>query len=92
MFLAITRKVPTESEPDLNLEIAKAFIEINDADVAKNIEAGAEVEYFAISLTSQNATLKKASIKSGPRAAAPAREIIEVEAGGQVVASVEIDA
>jgi hypothetical protein len=92
MFLAITRKVPTELEPDLNLEVAKAFIETDDAEVARNIEAEVAVEYFAISLTSQNATLKKASIKAGPRTAGRAREIIEVEAGGQVVASAEIDA
>lgn len=92
MFLAITRKIPTEHEPEANLEIAKAFIEHDAGDVARNIEAGVAVEYYAISLTPQNATLKKASIKTGPRAAAPAREIIEVEAGGQVVASAEIDA
>ncbi len=91
MFLAITRKIPTEVEPDANLEIAKAFIEHDGAQVARNIDAGVAIEYYAISLTLSNATLKKASLKSGARSAAPAREIIEVEVDGKVVASVAVE-
>lgn len=90
MFLAITRKI--DFDGNVLDEVEKAFIEISVADVAKNLEAGAAVEYYAINLTAQNATLKKASIKTGARQVAPAREIVEVEADGVVVGSVEVEA
>ena len=87
MFLAITRKKDAEGNP--TNEVEKAFIEVRADELAKNIEAGAEVEYFAINLTAQNATLKKATLKAGARTPAPAREIVEVEADGVVVGSFE---
>jgi len=90
MFLAITRKI--DFDGNVLDEVEKAFIESNVEDVAKNLEAGAAVEYYAINLAAQNATLKKVSVKTGARASAPAREILEVEADGVVVGSVEVEA
>ncbi len=87
MFLAITRVKDVDGNP--TNEVNKMFVEINASDVAKNLEEGAEVEYFAVSLTAQNATLKKATIKAGARASSPARETVEVEADGVVVGSFE---
>ncbi len=88
MFLAITRKKDENGDP--TNEVGKAFVETNQENLTRNLENKAEVEYFHISLTAQNATLKKCSIKSGTRAAAPGREIVEVETSDGVVASAEI--
>ena len=87
MFLAITRTKDENGDP--TNEVLKMFVENNAADVARNLENNVEVEYFAISLTAQNATLKKATIKTGARASSPARETVEVEADGVVVGSFE---
>lgn len=89
MFLAITRVKDAQGDP--TNEVSKAFIEVDAEQVAKNVEAGAEVEYYAIQLTPVSAVLHKASLKTGVRATAQAREIVEVEADGVVVGSFEND-
>jgi len=87
MFLAITRKIDRDGAP--TNEISKVFVETNSENVARNIANDAAVEYYYVTLTALNAELKKCSIKTGTRISAPAREIVEVEADGSVVASVE---
>ena len=88
MFLAVTRVKDADGKP--TNEIGKIFVEGDANDVAKNLNAGAEVEYYVVSLTALNASLKKCAIKTGVRVSAPDREIVEVEADGKVVGSTEI--
>lgn len=87
MFIAITRVMDRDGDP--TNEIAKVWIETNRESVARNLQADVPVEYYVIKLAAQDASLKPALIKTGTRQAAPAREIIEVEADGEIVASIE---
>lgn len=77
----------------LNGEGGKIFVEINDKDVALNlarIDDGENLplEYWKI-IDGVSVTLQKATLKTGARATGEVKEIVEVEAGGSVVASAE---
>lgn len=71
----------------------KIFVEINAKDVALNlarIDDGENLplEYWKID-DGVSVTLQKATLKTGVRATGEVKEIVEVEAGGSVVASAE---
>lgn len=88
MFLAIVRMKDENGDPTNDL--LKAFVEIDAAQVVENLEKNAGVEYYALSLTANNANLQKLSIRSGNRAPGKVTEVVEIEANGNVVASAEI--
>ena len=58
--------------------------------VVSNILNNPDIDYFNIKITRTNATLTKVTLKSGPRASAPAKEIVEIVAGSDVVGSSEV--
>ncbi len=75
-------------------EVDRAYVEDNAEQVAINLANDADgngpnLDYYHIQFNGSNliATLHPVSLKAGPRAAAPAREVVEVEAGGQDVGS-----
>ena len=84
MFLAVLN--PDSSNP-------KVFIEENAETVAVNLEAAVpDLEYYHISVVGQgNVTIQPVNVKAGPRTSAPAREIVEIEAGGQDVGSAIVE-
>lgn len=90
MFIGITR-VRNSITGEFTKHIAKVWIETNRETVARNLSAESDVEYYVIKLDDQGASLEAAALKTGARRIAPAREVIEVEADGVVVASVEVD-
>ena len=80
----------------LNGEGGKIFIESKAEDVAENlalIEDGEplNLEYWNIK-DGANLSLQKVTLKSGPRSAGVATELVEIEAGGEDVGSVEREA
>jgi hypothetical protein len=76
-------------------EFDRAYVENDAATVAKNLAEGLTptYDYYQIQLSGPNlqATLHPVTLKSGPRTAAPAREVVEIEAGGQGVGSVVVE-
>jgi hypothetical protein len=70
-------------------EVERSYIENDAATIARNLDGNLrpEYDYYAINYNGTNlqATLQPVTIKAGPRATAPTREIIELEAGGQDV-------
>ncbi len=77
----------------LNGEGGKIFIENNAEDVAENlarIEDGEvlNLEYWNVK-DGANLSLQKVTLKSGARSAGAATEVVEIEAGGEDVGSVE---
>lgn len=87
MFLAIVRRVDEKRTP--TNEIRKAYVEKDASVVARYLAEGEPIEFYEISVTAENVTLKKASLKEGPRATVE-REVIELEVGGAVVGRAEI--
>ena len=76
------------------LIISKTFVEDDAANVARNLEAAVpNLDYYFISFSgpSLNAALQPVTVKAGPRAAAPGREVVEIVAGGQDVGSAVVE-
>ncbi len=79
----------------LNGKAGKIFITNDATEVAKNLQRMADgedlrLEYWKIK-NSASVSLSPVSIKGGKRTTAPARELVEIEAGGKSVGSVEVD-
>ena len=77
-----------------HLELAKTFIENDAGAVVRNLESNIEnLDYYAITFNGAplNAVLQPVTIKAGPRTSGPAREVVEIEAGGQDVGSAVIE-
>ena len=91
MFLAIQRKRATAENPTGNLDVKNSWVETNAENVVRNLQKKSDVEYYAITLSASGARIQKATIKAGARNLAPQREIIEVEAGGNVVGKLEVE-
>lgn len=77
----------------LNGEGGKIFVTEDANEVALNlarIEDGEtlNLEYWKIK-DGVNVTLQPVALKSGPRSNAPTKELVEIEAGGEDVGSVE---
>ena len=102
MFLAIIRKRVIDTPANLNVdppvvevshtELDQVYIEIDAPQIAKNLAGGLEIQYYQIKDNGTTVTLKKVSIKSGPRASGTKREVVEIEAGGTVVGSATVEA
>lgn len=74
-------------------EVEQIFLEDAVSQIARNIENGLLINYYEISVNSTSfaTTLKPVSIKSGVRASAPDREVVEVEVAGSVIGSVQME-
>lgn len=79
-------------------EVDRPYIEDDAATVARNLEADAQgsgpgIDYYHLSFNGPalNASIQPVVLKAGPRASAPAREIVEIEAGGQDVGSAIVE-
>lgn len=102
MYLAIIRKtvIDTPADPDVDppvievshTELENVYIESASSQVAKNLGEGLEIEYYEIQDDGRDITLEKVTIKTGTRASAPDREVVEIEAGGIVVGSAVVEA
>jgi hypothetical protein len=89
MFLAVLKR-----DNSGTLEVSKTFIENDPTTVAVNLEnAVPNLDYYQIEFNGAQlqATLHPVNIKAGPRTAAPAREVVEIEANGQNVGSAVIE-
>ena len=80
----------------LNGEGGKIFLETNAQDVATNLKRMEDaeklnLEYWHIK-EGANITLQKVKLKTGPRAAGKVTEVVVIEAGGEDVGEVEIEA
>lgn len=83
--------VPAVPGKDAVVEVQVSQVSVTfDADsVAQNLAAGRNIKYYKINAKPASCTLKPVTLKAS-RKPAPAREIVEVEAGGVVVGSVEV--
>jgi hypothetical protein len=77
-----------------HLEVGGTYTENNPEAVAKDLAAtadgnGSGNDYYHLTFNGAplNAALQPVSLKVGPRAAAPGREIVEITAGGSDVGS-----
>ena len=80
----------------LNGEGGKIFLETNGEEVAKNLKRVADgeelkLEYWHVK-DGVNISLNPVALKSGLRVAAPSREVVVIQAGGEDVGSVEVEA
>lgn len=99
MFLAITRNTIVDDPGDPNAvppvpptthdEVGQIFLEDNVDAMVRNLELGLPIDYYYIRVSGPNLlpSIQPAGLRPGPRNPAPAREIVEIEAGGQVVGS-----
>ena len=71
--------------------VSQVSIEPDADSVAQNLAAGRNVKYYKITAKPGTCTIKPVSLKAN-RKAAPAQEVVEVEAGGVVVGSAVVDA
>ena len=80
MFLSLRRNTDPES---IGLD--------DDAElVTLNVLNNPDIEYFNIKVLNNNVTLTPVNIKSGPRSNGTPTEVVEIEAGNEVVGSAEI--
>ena len=84
---------PQADDDDENPVESLYTLSNNSKDVAADIVAGEPTLWFNIKETGgDNYTLTRVTIKPGPRAAAPAEEIVEIVAGGDgKVGEIEVD-
>lgn len=80
----------------LNGEGGKIFLETNGEEVAKNLTRMADgeelnLEYWHVK-DGTNVKLNPVALKGGSRASAPSREVVVIQAGGEDVGSVEVEA
>jgi hypothetical protein len=72
-------------------EVGQTFLEDDVPTIIRNLENPPEnrIEYYEVQFNGPTfqATLHPVNLKAGPRTAAPAREIAELEANGQTVRS-----
>jgi hypothetical protein len=96
----ITPAVPAVPEQPLieHDEINNVYVERDAALVAQHLAADARgdgpgIEYYHISFNGAQlqASLQPVNLKAGPRTQAPAREIVEIEAGGQDLGSAIVE-
>ncbi len=89
-FLAVERLV-VENDDD---EALSVYVEDDPTMVAKNLAEDRGIEYYHIHLNPGTllASIRSVNLKGGPRAAGRGREIAEVEVGGVVIGSAEVDA
>lgn len=89
--------VPGVAEVPLltHLEVEGAYLEDSAAQVALNLENNAtpDADYYQLQFNGAQlqATLHPVSLKVGPRAPAPAREVVEIVAGGQDAGSAIVE-
>lgn len=89
----LTANPPVVGSPEVSEEsheeISNIFLEDASAQIAKNLAAGLLMDYYEIDTAPITfaVTLHPVSLKAGPRATAPDREIVEIEASGKVIGS-----
>jgi len=86
---------PTPPTPAVtHEEVDNTFLETDVATIIRNLENPPEnrIEYYEVQFNGPTfqATLHPVNLKAGPRTTAPAREIAEIEAAGQVVGSTTV--
>ncbi len=70
----------------------RVYIEDSAKQVAINMDAGLDIDYFEIELLPNATVLHPVNLKAGPRATGQAMEIAEIESNGQTVGSAEVAA
>lgn len=86
--VAAADAVPEEAHFEFN----RMYLDNDVRSIAAQIERGDYIDYYSVEVNGLVPSLVPATIKSGPRRREPAREIIDIEAGGRVVGSAIIDA
>ncbi len=88
-FLAIERIVK-EGEDDT---VGTVFVETDPTTIARNMAGGLTIDYYQINLNPGTllASIRPVRLKGGPRAVGRGREIAEIESGGSVVGSAEVN-
>lgn len=66
------------------------FLENNSEAIAFSLGIGNPVNYFLINIVNNAVTLKPITIKGGPRAAGKVMEIVDIQAGNDIVGSAEV--
>ncbi len=77
-----------------HLEVNQVYVEESAKQVAINLDLpvpNMDAYHISFNGLSLIATIKPVTVKSGARAAGTGREIVEIEAGGGVVGSAEVD-
>lgn len=69
----------------------RIFLENNSDAIAFNLASGVDIDYFLIDIVVNVVTLKRCTLKAGPRADGRDLEIAEILAGGNVVGSAEVE-
>ncbi len=77
-----------------HLEVNQAYVEESAKQVAINLELpvpNMDAYFLSFSGPDLNASIQPVTVKSGARAPGTGKEIVEIEAGGGVVGSAEVD-
>lgn len=74
-------------------EVERVYIEDSATQVAINVEAGLAMDVYQVQFNGAQlqATLHPVTVKGGPRASAPNREVVEIEANGTVIGSAVVE-
>lgn len=85
--------VPAVAEVS-HFEEGRMYLDNDVPRIIQQIEDGGHIDYYSITLNGPGVapTLSPVAIKAGPRAAAPVRETVELEAGGATVGKHDRDA
>ena len=96
-----TTQPPTPATPAIpavvevsHLEVDQVYVEDSPAQVARNLELpvpNMDAYHLSFSGPDLNASIQPVTIKGGARAPGTGREVVEIEAGGGVVGSAEVD-
>jgi hypothetical protein len=102
-FLIITKRkvIDTPASPGpppvievSHFEVVQAYIEDSSTQVAINLELpvpNMDAYHLSFNGPDLNASIQPVTVKGGARAPGTGREIVEVESGGNVVGSAEVD-
>lgn len=77
-----------------HLEANQVYVEDSAKQVALNLELpvpNMDAYYLSFSGPDLNASIQPVTVKGGARAPGTGREVVEIEAGGGVVGSAEVD-
>lgn len=100
MFLGIEKRKIIDviaiegGRPEQSHEILGAvFLEEDGSQIVRNMSEGKTIDYYNITINPGTfvADLRQVSLRPGPRTSVPGREIAEIEAGGLIVGSAEVD-
>lgn len=75
-----------------HFEFQRMYLDDDVKNMALQIERGDHTDFYKVEMNGVTPSLVPAALKTGPRRAAPAREVVEIEAGGKVVGSTIRDA